>query len=88
MAEVETRIDVTANSVYGQLGKLTESKYVKQEPYVDDDGIYVPVNDYVPDYMQSTYRCVMTKEMFVEAYDKYINKPKRRYKGGWSRRKR
>ena len=49
--------------------------YVKQEPYVDDDGIYVPVNEYVPDGFSSMYRCIITKELFVEAYNKWIKKP-------------
>lgn len=46
--------------------------YIKQEPYVGDDGIYVPNNEYVPDGCASTYRCVMTKEMFIEAYERWI----------------
>ena len=47
-------------------------KYIKQEPYVDDYGIHMPVNEYVPEGAVSMYRCVMTKEMFVEAYNKWI----------------
>ena len=45
---------------------------IKQEPYIDDEGIWVPVNEYVHEGLGSTYRCVMTKEMFVEAYNKWI----------------
>lgn len=89
----EKTIDPNSSAVYGQLanykeGKLTGPKYIRQEPYVDEEGIHVPVNAYVQEGCASVYRCVMTKEMFVEAYNKYINKPKRRYKGGWGRRKR
>lgn len=47
-------------------------KYVKQEPYVDDDGIWVPCAPYVPEGCASDYRLVMSKEMFVEAYNKWI----------------
>ena len=47
-------------------------RYIRQEPYVGDDGIYVPVHEYVPDGTVSMYNCVMTKEMFVEAYNKCI----------------
>lgn len=50
----------------------TQPKYVKQEPYVNDEGIWVPCNEYVPDGCASNYRLVMTKEMFVEAYNKWI----------------
>lgn len=79
-----TKIDLNQYSVYGQL--IKEPKlYVKQEPYVGKDGIYTPVTEYVPEGTASVYKCVMTKEMFVEAYKKYINKPKRMYPGGWKR---
>lgn len=47
-------------------------RYIRQESYVGDDGIYVPVNEYVPEGTESAYKCVMTKEMFVEAYKKWI----------------
>lgn len=48
------------------------TKYVKQEPYVGEDGIYVPVNAYVPEGRASIYTMLMSKEMFIEAYNKYI----------------
>jgi hypothetical protein len=47
-------------------------RYIRQEPYVNDYGIYVPDKEYVPEDCVSTYRCIMTKEMFVEAYNKWI----------------
>ena len=47
-------------------------RYIRQEPYVGDDGIYIPINEYVPEGSASMYKCVMTKEMFVEAYNKWI----------------
>lgn len=47
-------------------------RYIKQEPYVDNYGIHVPVNEYVPEGSAPIYRCIMTKEMFVEAYNKWI----------------
>ena len=62
--------------------------YIKQKPYVSESGIYEPCESYVPEGCVSHYKCIMTKEMFVEAYKKFIDKPKRLYKGGWSRRKR
>lgn len=49
-------------------------KYVKQFPFVDDEGIYVPISEYAPEGCASNYRCVMTKDMFVEAYNKWIKK--------------
>ena len=80
----ENTVTVTLNddciNSYSQYNK----PYVRQEPYVNEEGIYVPVHEYVQEDCVSVYRCVMTKDMFVEAYNKYI-KPKnqRIYKGGW-----
>lgn len=47
-------------------------KYVEQFPFVDDDGIYIPIEKYAPEGCVGNYRCVMTKDMFVEAYNKWI----------------
>jgi hypothetical protein len=46
--------------------------YIRQYPYVDDYGVYVQEREYVPEGTESTYKCVMTKEMFIEAYNKWI----------------
>ena len=55
------------------LGKLLgEPNYVEQKPYVGEDGIYVPLHPYVPEGQASAYRCLISKELFVEAYNKYI----------------
>ena len=53
-------------------GLIKEPAYVKQEPRVDDDGIWMPYKEYVLEGCASNYRLVMTKEMFVEAYNKWI----------------
>lgn len=55
-----------------QTMKIKPDVYVKQFPFVDDDGIYIPLEEYVPEGYASNYKCVMTKEMFVEAYNKWI----------------
>lgn len=52
--------------------KIKPDVCVKQFPFVDDDGIYIPLEEYVPEGCASNYKCVMTKEMFVEAYNKWI----------------
>ena len=63
--------DITAKLSYP--GKAVESGlYVKQEPYVGEDGIYIPVHDYMLAGSVCAYRCAITKEMFVEAYNKWI----------------
>ena len=46
--------------------------YTKINPYVDDDGIYVPVKEYIPKGTPELYNCIITKEMFIEAYNKWI----------------
>lgn len=79
--------EIRFNDLAVQTGYLKQPSevYVKQEPYVGEDGLYVPVHEYVQEGCASAYRCIMSKEMFVEAYNKYINKNKRRYKGGWKK---
>lgn len=57
---------------------FTESSakpYVKQEPYVGEDGIYMPLVEYVEEGCRSHYRLVITKELFIEAYEKWIGRP-------------
>lgn len=54
---------------------LEPKRYIKQEPFVDDRGIYIPVDEYVHEGCQSQYRCIMTKEMFIQAYNKWIKIP-------------
>lgn len=61
----------------GKFEIITTSKtYIRQYPYVDDDGIYVPIEEYVAEGCASNYKCLMTKEMFVEAYNKWIKNSK------------
>lgn len=59
---------------YAWDSKVCQKKavYVKQEPYVDDCGIYAPINQYCVDGTTSDYKCVITKEMFIEAYNRWI----------------
>ena len=40
-------------------------RYVKQDPYVGEDGIYVPIEDYVREGTTSLYRNIITKELFM-----------------------
>lgn len=54
-----------------QVGKIKEPVYVKQEPYVSENGIYMPEQPYALEGTGS-YRMVISREMFVEAYNKYI----------------
>lgn len=52
--------------------KLSEPVYVKQEPYVDDQGIWMPLELYVPEGCTSNYQLAISKEIFIEAYNKWI----------------
>lgn len=51
---------------------VSEQEYIKQHPFVNDTGIYMPSKEYVRKGFVSEYRLVMSKEMFVEAYNKWI----------------
>lgn len=51
---------------------FARERYIKQESFVDEYGIYAPVEEYVHEGCQSQYRCILTREMFVQAYNKWI----------------
>ena len=57
--------------------------YTRQEPYIDDYGIYVPEETYVPQGTRGSYKCIITKELFVEAYNKWIEGEKYRVVRDW-----
>lgn len=44
------------------------------KPFVDDKGIYIP-SSYDPRH----YQCLITRELFVEAYNKWIKPEKRNF---------
>ena len=52
--------------------RIDNPTYIKQYPYVGDDGIYIPCEEYVEEGCSSAYKCILTKEMFIEAYNKWI----------------
>ena len=53
------------------LETFSEIKYVKQYPYVGEDGIYVPCQEYAQEGY-GFHHLLISKEMFVEAYNKWI----------------
>ena len=54
-------------------GNLTKDLR-RAEPYVAEDGIYMPVHEYFYEGVPAEYRLVITKEMFQEAFKEYIVK--------------
>lgn len=52
--------------------RFSDKIYVEQKPYVGEDGIYVPCEPYVPEGCCADYKCIITKELFIEAYNKWI----------------
>ena len=49
-----------------------ECVFVKQKPIVNDEGIWNPVHPYVPEGAESTYQLVISKESFIEAYNRWL----------------
>ena len=47
-------------------------EWEKQYPYVDDYGIFVPIEEYKRHDDAGIFKCIITKELFVEAYNKWI----------------
>lgn len=46
----------------------------KTEPYIGEDGIYIPKYEYVYEGAPVEYKLFMTKEIFQEAYKEYVKK--------------
>lgn len=46
--------------------------YTENLPYVGDDAIYVPAQPITPNGTASCYKALITKELFVEAHNKWI----------------
>ena len=46
--------------------------YTEHFPYVGDDAIYVPCEPITKNEVTSYYKPLITKELFVEAYNKWI----------------
>lgn len=46
--------------------------YTENFPYVGDDAIYVPAEPITPNGTASCYKALITKEIFVEAYNKWV----------------
>lgn len=49
-------------------------KMYKAEPYVGEDGIYMPIHPYIYDDSMADYSLLMSKEIFQEAFKEYILK--------------
>ena len=47
-------------------------KWIEQKPYINDTGIWVPVEPYVEEGTVSNYKLLISKELFIEAYNKWI----------------
>ena len=46
--------------------------WVKQEPYIGEGCIYKPIYAYAPEGIRMSYEMIISKEMFVEAYNRWI----------------
>ena len=51
---------------------IKESVWVPSHPYVGADGIYVPVYPYVREDEPPLYKLLLSRDMFVEAYNMWI----------------
>ena len=46
--------------------------YTQHFPYVGDDAIYVPLDAVTKSEIMPLYKKLITKELFIEAYNKWI----------------
>ena len=51
---------------------MENNEWVKQEPYVTDDGYYTPVNAYALSGGASMYRLTISREHFIECYNRWV----------------
>ena len=51
---------------------IKEPAYMEVYPYIDEEGIWMPTSSYVCEDEMPVYRLLMSKEMFVEAYNMWI----------------
>ena len=62
----------TVDEKYIQMSKIKEPVYVKVDPFVSNEGIWMPECSYVREDVMPAYRLVIPKELFVEAYNMWI----------------
>jgi len=46
--------------------------WTKTKPKIDDEGIWIPATDYVPEGCETNYKLIVPKDIFIEAYNKWI----------------
>lgn len=54
------------------IGYAVPKTHYKVEPKVESDGIYIPEVEYVHEGVEPNYRLIMSKDMFIEAYIKWV----------------
>lgn len=63
---------INLDSIHTFTGYAIPRIKYKTEPQIRNDGIYMPIPEYVNEDCEPTYRLIMTPEMFVEAYKKWV----------------
>ena len=53
-------------------GTIAEPIWVKNEPHINDDGIWIPAQSHTPSGTLPVYHLLIPKELFIEAYNKWI----------------
>lgn len=47
-------------------------EWVQNKPYIDDEGLNVPLNQYSLKGTMSCYKQLISKELFIEMYHRWI----------------
>ena len=55
-----------------KIKKVTDRNGNYYEPYIGDDGIYCPMVIYEYDHLTVYNQLIISKEMLIEAYNKWI----------------
>lgn len=51
---------------------MRKTEYIKHEPYVGEEAIYIPAVPWAAKGEMVPYKALITKDLFVEAYNKWI----------------
>lgn len=46
--------------------------WTKTQPKIDDEGIWMPTSDFVPEGCDTNYKLIIPKDIFIEAYNRWI----------------
>lgn len=63
---------IEPDKIKSKMTHVDSREYERLTPYVDESGIWFPCEEYGVKGIPHAYKCLITKGLFVEAYEKWI----------------